>query len=270
MAIEQYFTSETWFPILLNFAQAIAVLIIGFWVAGFAGRMVKRVALRSETIDDTLGVFLASMTKYAILAIVIIAVLQMFGFEVTSLIAILGAASLAIGLALQGTLSHLAAGVMLVIFRPFKLGDFIDAGGAAGTVEEITLFTTRLISPDNVVKIIPNGDAWGSVITNYSIKDTRRLDVVYGIDYGDDIEKAKSIILKVAGELGLFKNDPAEPWVRVTNLNDSSVDIQFRGWLERGEYWEAKFAMLQQVKTAFDDGGISIPYPHSVEIHKEG
>ena len=270
MTMEQFFSAENLFPYVLSFAQAIAILIIGFWVAGFAGRMVRRVALKSETIDDTLGVFLASMTKYAILAVVIIAVLQMFGFEVTSLIAILGAASLAIGLALQGTLSHLAAGVMLVIFRPFKLGDFVSAGGTSGTVEEITLFTTRLVSPDNVVSIIPNGDAWGAVITNYSVKPDRRLDIVYGIDYGDDIDKAKSIILDVAKGLDVFADNPAEPWVRVTNLNDSSVDIQFRGWLAAGDYWETKFAMLQQVKEAFDAKGISIPYPHSVEIQKAG
>ncbi|NKX37905.1 mechanosensitive ion channel, partial [Rhodobacteraceae bacterium R_SAG4] len=201
--------------------------------------------------------------------IVLVAVLGVFGIEATSLVAMLGAATLAIGLALQGTLSDLAAGFMLILFRPYKLGQFVDIGGTAGTVKDLNLFVTELVTPDNVQIIVPNGQAWGSIITNYSAHDTRRLDITYGIDYGDDIEKAKAIILRLAEADGRVLSNP-EPWVRVTNLGDSSVDISTRLWCKAADYWELKWAMIQGVKETFDAEGISIPYPHSVEIQKEG
>jgi len=199
---------------------------------------------------------------------VLVAVLGIFGIEATSIVAVLGAASLAIGLALQGTLSDLAAGVMLVVFRPYKLGQFVDIGGTSGTVRDLNLFTTELVTPDNVQIIVPNGQAWGAIITNYSAHDTRRVDLVFGIDYDDDAGKAMEIIERTASADSRVLADPA-PWVRVTNLGDSSVDLTARIWCRAEDYWELKFELTRRVKEAFDAGGISIPYPHSVEIHKE-
>ena len=187
--------------------------------------------------------------------------LQLFGFEATSLVAVLGAATLAIGFALQGALADLAAGVMLIIFRPYRIGQYVDVGGTAGTVKDINLLITEMATPDNVQITIPNGKAWGSIITNYSAHPTRRLDLGFGIDYGDDADKAMAIISDIAKADERVHDDPA-PWVRVVNLGDSSVDLGVRLWCAAGDYWELKFALTKQVKEAFDEGGISIPYPH--------
>ena len=231
-------------------------------------RVIRRRVFASESIDDTIGSFLASIARWVILLIVAIAVLGLFGIEATSLVAIMGAATLAIGMALQGTLADLAAGFMLILFRPYKLGQFVDIAGTSGTVKDINLFVTELVTPDNVQIIVPNGQAWGAVITNFSHHETRRCDLAFGIDYGDDIEKAKAIITKLAGADSRVLNDP-EPWVRVTNLGDSSVDLTARLWCDAADYWELKFGMTQAVKEAFDKEGISIPYPHTVEIKRE-
>lgn len=254
-------------PFILSIGKAILFLVVGFKVASVIRTYVRKRVLASENLDNTLGVFFSSIAYYAIVTVVVIAVLQLFGFQATSLVAVLGAATLAIGLALQGTLSHVAAGVMLMFFRPYKLEDYVSIGGESGTVKEVNLFFTQLATPQNVQIIVANGDAWGSTITNYSRYPTRRLDVTFGIDYGDDIDKASAIILDVTNKDGRAQSDP-EPWVRVVNLNDSSVDLQLRVWCLSGDYWEFKFALLKNVKEAFDTGGISIPYPHQVEIQK--
>ncbi|MEP0521507.1 MAG: mechanosensitive ion channel domain-containing protein [Hyphomicrobiales bacterium] len=259
---------ENYTPFLWDVAKAILFLIVGFWVAGLVRRIIRKRVIASERLDDTLGLFFSSIAFYLIMIVVIIAVLQLFGFQATSLVAVLGAATLAIGLALQGTLSHVAAGVMLVIFRPYKLGQFVEIGGEGGTVEEVNLFFTELTTPQNVKIVVPNGDAWGSTIANYSHHSKRRLDVTFGIDYSDDIDKATDIILEEVRKDGRGHAEP-EPWARVVTLNDSSVDIQLRVWCLGSDYWEFKFALLKNVKEAFDAGGISIPYPHQVEIHKE-
>lgn len=259
---------EDYTPFFLDVGKAILFLIVGFWVAGMIRKIIRKRVLASERLDDTLGIFFSSIAYYLIMVVVIIAVLQLFGFQATSLVAVLGAATLAIGLALQGTLSHVAAGVMLVIFRPYKLGQFVQIGGESGTVKEINLFFTELATPQNVEIIVPNGEAWGSTITNYSHHPIRRLDMTFGIDYGDDINKAIDIILEETRKDGRGHDDP-EPWVRVVTLNDSSVDLQLRVWCLGTDYWEFQFALLKNVKEAFDAGGISIPYPHQVEIHKE-
>lgn len=255
-------------PFFWNVAKAILFLTAGFWAAGMVRRIIRKRVIASERLDDTLGLFFSSIAFYLIMIVVIIAVLQLFGFQATSLVAVLGAATLAIGLALQGTLSHVAAGVMLVIFRPYKLGQFVEIGGESGTVEEVNLFFTELTTPQNVKVIVPNGDAWGSTITNYSHNSIRRLDMTFGIDYGDDIDKAMTIILDEVRKDGRGHAEP-EPWARVVTLNDSSVDIQLRVWCSSADYWEFRFALLKNVKEAFDAGGISIPYPHQVEISKE-
>ena len=261
--------ANAYMPLVLSGAKALAVLVIGWIAAGWISGLVRKRINATPQIDPTLGNFAASVVRWVLLAIVLVAVLGIFGIEATSLVAMLGAATLAIGLALQGTLSDIAAGFMLILFRPYKLGQFVDIGGTAGTVKDMNLFVTELATGDNVQIIIPNGQAWGSIITNFSAHDTRRVDLVFGIDYGDDIEKAKAIILKLANTDARVKQDP-EPWVRVTNLGDSSVDLTTRIWCDAADYWELKFAMTQGVKEAFDAEGISIPYPHAVEIQKAG
>jgi small conductance mechanosensitive channel len=255
--------------LLFNAGKAIVVLVIGWFLADFLSGLVKKKIVSHPKIDDTIGSFAASIVRWLILLVTLIAVLQMFGIQATSLVAVLGAGTLAIGLALQGTLSDIAAGVMLIIFRPYKIGQFVDIGGTSGTVKDLNIFVTELVTPDNVQIIMPNGKAWGAVVKNFSAHSTRRLDLTFGIDYGDDADKATQIILDVANADERIHKDP-EAWVRVTNLGDSSVDLGVRLWCDAGDYWELKFHMLKSVKEAFDAGGISIPYPHTVEIQKAG
>lgn len=255
-------------PIVFNAVKALAFLIIGWIVAGTLSRFVRRRVESNPKIDDTLGAFFAAILKWLILIAVLIAVLQVFGFEATSLVAVLGAATLAIGFALQGTLADLAAGVMLIIFRPYKVGQYVDIGGTAGTVQDLNLFVTELVTPDNVQIIMPNGKAWGAIVTNFSTHDTRRLDLNFGIGYGDDADKAMETIKKIASADERIHDDPA-PWVRVVNLGDYSVDLATRLWCDTGDYWDLKFDMTKQIKEAFDQAGVTIPYPHTVEIHKQ-
>ncbi|WP_208993155.1 mechanosensitive ion channel family protein [Roseibium sp. TrichSKD4] len=254
-------------PVVINAVKALVVLIIGWFLAGFLSSLVRKRVVSHPKIDDTIGNFVASIVKWLVLLVTFIAVLQMFGIAATSLVAVLGAATLAIGLALQGTLSDIAAGVMLIIFRPYKLGQFVDIGGTSGTVKDLNLFITELVTPDNVQIIMPNGKAWGSVVTNFSAHDTRRLDLTFGIDYGDDADKAIQLILETAKADSRVHSDP-EPWVRVTNLGDSSVDLGVRLWCDAGDYWELKFHMLKEVKASFDKNGINIPYPHIMSVPK--
>ncbi|MCZ0811543.1 MAG: mechanosensitive ion channel family protein [Pseudomonadota bacterium] len=256
-------------PLVISAAKAAVVLIVGWIAAGIISSVIRSRVTSNPRIDDTLGGFVASMVKWVILLIVLIAVLGLFGIEATSLVAMLGAATLAIGLALQGTLSDLAAGFMLILFRPYKLGQYVDIGGTAGTVKDLNLFFTELVTPDNVQIIVPNGQAWGKIITNLSHYQTRRCDLTFGIDYGDDADKAMGLILDLARADERVHDDPA-PWVRVTNLGDSSVDLTARLWCDAADYWNLKFDMTKAVKEAFDKGGVSIPYPHSVEIQKAG
>lgn len=254
-------------PIAINAIKALIVLIIGWYLAGALSSLVRKRIVANERIDDTIGGFAASIVRWLVLLVTLIAVLQLFGIEATSLVAVLGAGTLAIGLALQGTLSDIAAGVMLIIFRPYKVGQFVSIGGTSGTVKDLNIFVTELVTGDNVQIIMPNGQAWGAVITNFSAHSKRRLDLTFGIDYGDDIDKAVQIILDTANSDERVHKD-LEPWVRLTNLGDSSVDLGVRLWCDAGDYWELKFHMLKSVKQAFDAGGISIPYPHQVEIQK--
>jgi len=256
-------------PLVFDVIKALVVLVVGWSVAGIVSKAVRNRVNAQPELDQTLGNFAASIVRWAIRLIVLVAVLGIFGIEATSLVAMLGAATLAIGLALQGTLSDLAAGFMLILFRPYKLGQYVDIAGTKGTVVDLNLFVTELVTPDNVQIIIPNGQAWGAVITNYSAHDTRRVDYLFGIDYGDSADDAMQIILDLAQADARVHSDP-EPWARVTNLGDSSVDIGVRLWCDSADYWDLKFEMTKAVKEAFDDKGISIPYPHSVEIHKEG
>ncbi|MEM9841781.1 MAG: mechanosensitive ion channel domain-containing protein [Pseudomonadota bacterium] len=246
---------------------ALIVLIIGLRVAAWLGRLVRSISMQQESIDDTLGNFFGSLVRWAVTAAVFIAVLQVFGVPATSFVAILGALTLAIGLSLQGALGNIASGVMIMIFRPYKLGDYVEAAGAAGTVKDINLFQTVLATVDNVMIMVPNSQAIDGIIKNYSGYATRRVDITFGIDYGDDIDKAIGIIRSIIDADGRILRDP-EPFARVVNLGDSSVDIQTRTWVNAGDYWDVKFDLIQQIKEAFDQQGISIPYPHQVEIVK--
>lgn len=254
-------------PLVMNAVKALIVLVVGWILAGLISRMVRKRINATPRIDPTLGNFVAALVKWVILLIVLVTVLGLFGIEATSLVAIMGAATLAIGFALQGTLSDMAAGFMLILFRPYKLGQFVDIGGTAGTVQDLNLFVTELATPDNVQIIIPNGQAWGAIITNFSHHGLRRVDLEFGIGYDDDADKAMAVINRVADADSRIFNDP-EPWVRVTHLGASSVDLTARLWVKAEDYWDVKFDTIKAVKLAFDQEGISIPYPHSVEIQK--
>ena len=255
-------------PYVLNAFKALVVLIVGWIVAGKVSNFVRNRMDAQKNIDQTLGRFASSTVKWLILLMVFVAVLNVFGIQATSLVAMLGAATLAIGLALQGTLSDLAAGFMLILFRPYRIGQFVEIDGTAGTVKDLNLFFTELATLDNLQVIVPNGQAWGTIITNYSHNDTRRAELVLGIDYGDDAGKAIGVILDTVGADERVLADPA-PWAKVTNLGDSSVDITARFWTKGPDFWETKCDMTKQIKEAFDASGISIPYPHTVEIQKQ-
>ncbi len=253
----------------LRVVGALVVLIIGLWVATWLGGMVRRVALSQENIDDTLGNFFGSMVRWAVTAAVFIAVLQVIGGPATSFVAVLGALTLAIGLSLQGALGNIASGVMIMIFRPYKLGDFVELAGVSGTVKDINLFQTVMSTPNNVKILVPNTQAISGVIKNYTGYPTRRIDTTFGIDYGDDMDKALGIIGKIVAQDVRILKDP-EPFIKVVHLNDSSVDIQARIWVYGDDFWAVKFDLIKNVKQAFDRDGITIPYPHQVEIVKKG
>ncbi len=239
---------------------ALAVLIIGLWLAGFVERRLTKMFAKSDKIDVTVSSFMASLGKYVVIIFTGIALLDQFGVETTSVVALLGAAGLAIGLALQGTLSNLAAGVMLLIFRPFKVGQFVEVGGESGVVKAISLFTTMMDTGDNVRIMIPNGSVWGSSISNYNYHDTRRLQIVFGIGYDDNIDKAMEAISGIIAADDRCLSDPA-PLVAVTELGDSSVNIMIRVWCASGDYWALNWALLKAVKEDFDAKGVNIPYP---------
>ena len=252
--------------IAVKVAGALVVLIIGFMIAKKITQIAKKVFQKSPNIDETLANFLSSIVGYALKAIVLITAIGTVGVEATSFVAILGAATLAIGLALQGTLGNVAAGVMLMLFRPYKLGDYVEVAGQEGVVDDVNIFTTNLATVDNVKVIIANGEAWGSTIKNFTSLGLRRVDVDYGIHYDDDIDKAIKIINDVAAKHPNVLSEPHGPWAKVVTLNESSVDIQSRVWCHPDHYWDVMFDLKKSIKEAFDKKGITIPYPHSVEL----
>ncbi len=252
----------------LNVLGALILLILGIWIAGRMAALTRRSLGRVKNFDVTLIRFLSSLVRYTLIAVTLLAVLDRFGVETTSLIAVLGAAGLAIGLALQGTLSNVAAGVMLLIFRPFKIGDFVDLSGESGTVQGITLFVTELSTGDNVQVIIPNAQVWGSAVKNYSFHATRRIDLVIGVGYDDDLSKAQNVILDVISSDDRSLDEPA-PLVAVSELGDSSVNFVVRIWCASGDYWRLRFDLLKTLKERLDREGLSIPYPqHDVHLIK--
>lgn len=239
---------------------AIFILIIGWFIAGRVSKYVERMFGRMKRIDPTLSQFFSSIARYAVLAFTIIAVLNQFGVQTASLIAVLGAAGLAIGLALQGTLSHVASGVLLLIFRPFKVGDFIEVSGHMGTVKRLSLFMTELAMVDNVQILIPNGKVWDQAMKNYSANPTRRMEFILGIGYGDDMDKAIKAVQGVLKKEKRLLDDPA-PFVAVNSLGDSSVNLVIRAWAKKEDFWDTKFTIQKQLKEAMDKAGIEIPFP---------
>jgi small conductance mechanosensitive channel len=246
---------------------AVVVFIVGRWVAKVLTNFVEKIMNKKE-VDPTIVSFVANMTYVALLVFVVLAALGQLGIQTTSFIAVIGAAGLAIGLALQGSLSNFAAGFLMIIFRPFKVGDYIEGAGVAGTVESIQIFTTQLKSPDNKTVIIPNAKLTADNITNYTVKGTRRVDLVFGIGYGDDIDKAKKIMTDILEKDERILKDPATK-IAVVELADSSVNFIVRPWVKGDDYWDVYFDTTENVKKSFDAEGVSIPFPQrDVHVYK--
>ncbi|EAW42449.1 MscS Mechanosensitive ion channel [marine gamma proteobacterium HTCC2080] len=252
------------FPYAANIALAIAIFIVGRWLANTLTDVVVRL-LKKSRMDDMLISFVASMTKTILLLFVAIAALNKLGIDTTSLIALLGAAGLAVGLALQNSLQNFAAGVMLIVFRPFKAGDFVELAGVAGVVENIGIFSSVLRTGDNRELIIPNGAIYGGIITNYSARSTRRVDMVFGVAYDDDLKAAKELLRSIILADDRVLSDP-EPVVAVSELADSSVNFIVRPWVKSADYWPVLWDTTEKVKLEFDAQGLSIPYPQ-MDIH---
>jgi small conductance mechanosensitive channel len=252
----------------LNFLIAAGILSVGLWLADALANAVKKAARRNPRIDDTLAAFLASLVRYGLMALVVIAVLDRFGVQTTQIIAVLGAATLAIGLALQGTLSNVAAGVMLMLFRPYKLGDFVEIAGQRGVVKDINIFTTELASLDNVKIVLPNGQCWGAPISNFTAHDTRRAELVFSVGYDADLNQAIAVIDQTVRADPRVLAEPAAQ-VKVTALGDHGVAITAHIWTKTADLIAVKLDALKAVKEALDRAHIAIPFPTQVAYHFE-
>lgn len=248
----------------LKLIGALITLLIGIWIVN---AMVKRIGklMEKSNVDPSLIPFLKSLMNIGLKVAVFITAANVASIEMTSFVAILGAAGLAVGLALQGTLQNFAGGVIILLLKPFKVGDFIDTGSFSGTVKGIQIFYTVLTTPDNKTIVIPNGSLANASLTNFSAMTTRRVDITFGIGYDDDFEKAKSIIRGIIEADDRIHKEPA-PFVRVGELGDNSVNIITRIWVDSPEYWNVYFDMLERVKSAFDQENINIPYPQ-MDVH---
>jgi len=243
---------------------ALVIFYIGRLVVGIIVNAVSKLML-ARGMDEILVNFLTSILRWILLLFVIIAALSQLGINTTSLVAVLGAAGLAIGLSLQSSLSNLASGVMLIIFRPFTKGDFVEAGGASGVIDKISIFTTTMTTPDNKEVIVPNGAVIGNNITNYSARDTRRVDMVFGISYGDDLLKAKQLLQEIVDADERVLKDPA-PVIALGELADSSVNFLVRPWTKTADFWGVYWDTHEKVKLRFDEEGITIPFPQ-MDVH---
>lgn len=257
---------------VISFTPRLLLALIIFWIGTKISRRVSKSISKWTTqhnrMDTTLGTFFANMARYAILIASVLLAISVLGVKVASIVGIFAAMTLAIGLALQGSMSNVAAGLLLIILRPFQVGDYVEIAGEEGTVEDLNIFTTTLRTLDNIQIILSNGEVRSNTIKNLTTLGVRRVDVDFGIDYGDDINKAIKIITSTAGNDDRVLSEPDGPWAKVSCLNDSSVDIQMRVWCKAEDYWDVRFDLIKDVKEAFDEGGISIPYPHVVEITK--
>lgn len=248
----------------LKIIAAILIFIVGKWAANKLSVLSKNMMIKAK-IDHTLAEFAESIIYFIILVMVILASLNTLGINTTSFLAVFGAASLAVGLALKDSLSNIGAAVIIIIFRPFKIGDFIEAGGASGTVKDINLFSTIIEPIDKSIIIVPNSSIINGNITNFSKRTQRRVDHVFGIGYDDDLKLAKETLLEIIKADERVLEDPA-PLVAVSELADSSVNLVFRAWVATDDYWDVYFDMLERVKLTFDEKGISIPYPQ-MDVH---
>jgi len=248
----------------LKVIAAILILVIGTLAAKIIRAFIRRLLKRSR-VEETLVSFITSVSYVALMAFVIIAAVGKLGVQTTSFVAVLGAAGLAIGLALQGSLANFAAGVLMILFKPFKVGDFIEAAGTMGGVEEIGIFTTELKTPDNKKVIVPNAKITGDNIINYTAKGTRRMDIVACVSYSSDLDKVRKVLEEILSEEERFLKDPA-PTIGVLELADSSVNFAFRPWVRTDDYWDVFFETQEKIKKRFDAAGIEIPFPQR-DIH---
>ncbi|MDT8375406.1 MAG: mechanosensitive ion channel [Mariprofundaceae bacterium] len=248
----------------INIAFALIIFVVGRFAAKGIIKVIRKILARAGT-DTILINFTGAIANTILMLFITIAALDQLGVDTTSLVALIGAAGLAIGLSLQDSLKNFASGVMLILFRPFKAGDFVEAGGTAGVVEKIHIFTTTMRTGDNREVIVPNGAIYGSTITNFSARDTRRIDMVFSIGYNDDIRKAKQIMQEIVDTDERILKEPA-PLIAVAELADSSVNFNVRPWVNSGDYWPVLFDTTEKIKLAFDDNGISIPFPQ-MDVH---
>jgi small conductance mechanosensitive channel len=251
----------------MNVAIAIAIFYVGKLIVGLVVRGLRKV-MQQQEVDRTLETFVCNLLRMALMVIVIIAAISQVGIETTSFIAIFGAAGLAVGLALQGSLSNFAAGVLIVIFRPYRVGDFVEAAGIAGVVEQVQILTTILKTGDNKQIIVPNSQIMDSIITNYSANDTRRVDMVVGVSYDDDLDKVRKTLEALVAAEDRILDDPATT-IAVSELADSSVNFIVRPWVKSSDYWGVKFDLTEAIKKRFDQEGISFPFPQQdIHLHK--
>lgn len=250
-----------------NVVIALLIFYVGRMAVGLVVRALRKIMQRQE-VDKTLETFVSNLVRMALLIVVIIAAISALGIETTSFIAIFGAAGLAIGLALQGSLSNFAAGVLIVLFRPYKVGDYIEGAGISGSVEQVQILTTVLLTPDNKEVIVPNSQIMNSVITNYSANDTRRIDMVVGVSYKDDLDKVRKTLEELVAADDRILEDPACK-IAVSELADSSVNFIVRPWVKTEDVWNVRFDLTEAIKRRFDQEGISFPFPQQdVHLHK--
>jgi small conductance mechanosensitive channel len=248
----------------LQLLYAIVILVVGFWAIRVVMRGIRK-SFERRDLDPSLRGFLQSLISITLKVLLLVTVAGMLGIEMTSFLALLGAAGLAIGMALKGTLSNFAGGVMILILKPFKVGEYITSVSHSGTVTSIQIFNTTLLTPDNITITVPNGQLSESSVVNYTRQETRRVDIEFGIGYGDDIDKAKKVILDVLESDERIFRDPAI-FVAVKSLGDSSVNIVTRSWTKTTDYWDVYFNVVEKVKKAFDKNNITIPYPQR-DVH---
>ncbi|OPL19895.1 MAG: mechanosensitive ion channel protein [Candidatus Aegiribacteria sp. MLS_C] len=248
----------------LNVLAAAAILVLGKMAASLTRKLVRRI-MRKRNVDDTLTGFVSRILYAGILAFVLIAALSKLGIQTASFVAVLGAAGLAIGLALQGSLANFASGVLMIVFKPFRTGDYVDAGGASGFIDEVGIFTTTIRTLDNKKVIIPNSNITGDNITNYTARETRRVDLTAGVSYSDDIDMVKSVLMGILKEDERVLEDPA-PFVGLSEMASSSVKFTVRAWVRTGDYWDVYFDTNERIKKTFDSQGISIPFPQ-MDVH---
>jgi small conductance mechanosensitive channel len=263
--VNSFFAAEWLTNTVTNIVVAAVILFLTLWCSTWIKKRIIYFGYKYEKLDDTLFVFLSKIVQVLIIIFGGTVILNKFGVQTTSIIALLGAAGLAVGLALQGTLSNFAAGIMLIAFRPFQKGDYVAVSGSAGTVKEISIFTTELATADNIQVIVPNGQIWGASISNYSAYDTRRVDFIFSVSYGSDLQVTEDILVNLISNDKRIHTNP-EPLIKVGKLNNSSVDFTVRVWCDRSDYWHIKFDMTRSVKEAFDKGGVDIPYPTTTII----